>query len=71
MEGAGERSSLTSSMISSRSSSSPRFNTALATEDAPDLAEAPDLPEAPDLTDPCLELATEDAPDPTDLCLPG
>ena len=60
----------TAFMTSSPSSSSPRFNAALATEDAPDLAEAPDLPEA-DLTDSCLELATEDAPDPTDLCLDG
>ena len=34
-------------------------------------ARPPDLPETPDLTDSCLELATEDAPDPTDLCLPG
>ena len=40
----------TSSMIPSLSSSSPRFNAALATEDTPDLAKAPDLPEAPDLT---------------------
>ena len=61
----------TSSMTSSPSSSLTRFNAALATEDAPDLAEALDLPETPDLTDSCLELATEDAPDPTDLCLPG